>query len=68
MGARVLINILIDDGRRLERERRFAARTSAAVAVPDHDPAYTPLLVAIRSLPERQRLAVVLPFRMAPVR
>ena len=56
----MLINILIDDGRRLERQRRHAGRIANPSSVPDHDPAFTPLLVAIRGLPERQRLAVVL--------
>ena len=57
---RVLVNVLIDEGRRAGRERRLAGKAVDVRPVPDHDPAWTPLMRAIRALPERQRLAVVL--------
>jgi RNA polymerase sigma-70 factor (ECF subfamily) len=57
---RVLINVIIDAGRRQKRERDFVARTGSLPVAPEVDPTRTALLRAIRALPERQRIAVTL--------
>lgn len=57
---RVLVNVLIDDGRKRRRERDFIERSRPVDSTPATDPTRTVLLRAIRALPERQRIAVVL--------
>jgi RNA polymerase sigma-70 factor (ECF subfamily) len=54
---RVLVNLLIDEGR---RDRRPRAHLRAVDVHEDVRPSDSPLLAAIRALPERQRTAVVL--------
>jgi RNA polymerase sigma-70 factor (ECF subfamily) len=57
---RVLINVIIDAGRRQQRERAFVERARPNPNAPEIDPIRTVMLNAIRSLPERQRIAVTL--------
>ena len=54
---RVLVNLLIDEGRRTNRPR---AHLRAVDQHEDTRPSESPLLAAIRTLPARQRTAVVL--------
>ncbi len=57
---RVLINLAIDWQRRAARERRAVARIAPPPPVELADPVSTQFWAAVRSLPERQRAAVVL--------
>ncbi len=58
---RVAVNVLIDEGRRTTRERSAVQRLGAAPApVGSALSAPDPVLDAVRALPERQRVAVVL--------
>ena len=58
---RVAVNVLIDEGRRTTRERSAVQRLSSTTSTFDAPPtAPDPVLDAVRALPERQRVAVVL--------
>lgn len=57
---RVLINLATDTGRRRQRERRALARTARNDAVEPGQPLDHRYWDAVRGLPERQRLAVIL--------
>ncbi len=57
---RVLINLAIDEHRRVQREDRAMARLPRGAATPAAEPRSEEFWRAVRALPERQRAAVAL--------